>query len=483
MIPRIYNLLVKKWKTLKRHIERAIVGAFVLDKKSHTITEPHNVHYKNLQKCYLIAFYLSTFADWLQGPYIYKLYADYGYTDDTIAILYITGFASSCLFGIIVGQMADKFGRKLLCSTFGLFYTLCCLSKTSPRFVVLLIGRILGGISTSILFTTFEAWYVNEHLNFYKLPPEWLNMTFTKATFYNGLSAIVAGIVAQVLAEYFAFGPVSPFLFSIPFLLSSFLVIQSTWKEHPALPTKPTPSSWFSGFFEPLKLLFNDDRLLLYLGIIQFIFEAVMYTYIFSWTPILTNLKPPLGLIFSMFMVSLMGGSKLYASLIARHYYAQNLLIFTTVLATFSFCIVTLSLTHIVVHVETHDLEPSTMSSMSLLCLSAFLVYEFSVGMYYPAMGYLRSRVFPEECRASLSNWFRVPMNIITCLTLLVNAGNRAKEVSSLKKFQILFSLCTIMLVGAICISVIFAKKYSKKIIHDEINDLRAGKSQSSETV
>lgn len=461
----------------------AIVGAFVIDKKSHTITEPHNVHYKNLQKCYLIAFYLATFADWLQGPYIYKIYTDYGYSGDTIAILYITGFASSCLCGIIVGQMADKFGRKLLCSTYGIIYTLCCLTKISPSFLILFIGRILGGISTSILFTTFEAWYVNEHLNFYKLPPEWLNMTFTKATFYNGLSAIIAGVVAQMLAEYLALGPVAPFLFAIPFLISSFLVIRSTWKEHPALPVKPTPPKWYSGFFDPLKYLLNDDRLLLFLGIIQFIFEAVMYMFIFSWTPILANLKPPLGLIFATFMVCLMVGSKVYASLISRHYYAQNILIFTLVLATFSFCLVTLSLTHIVVHVETHDIEPSTMSSMNILCLLAFLIYEFSVGMYYPAVGYLRSRVFPEECRASLSNWFRVPMNIITCIILLVNADSKAREVASLKKFQVLFSLCTMMLVGAICISVIFSKKYSRKLIHDEINDLRAGNAQPSETV
>ncbi|XP_014275766.1 molybdate-anion transporter [Halyomorpha halys] len=482
MIPRTYNLIVKKWKTVKRQIEKAIVGAFVIDKKSHTIVEPHNVHYKNLQKCYLIAFYLSTFADWLQGPYIYKLYADYGYTDDTIALLYITGFASSCLFGTVIGQMADRFGRKLLCSTFGIFYSLCCLSKISSKFTILFIGRILGGISTSILFTTFEAWYVNEHLNFYKLPPEWLNNTFTRATFYNGLSAIIAGITAQILAEYFNFGPVSPFLFAIPFLITSLLVIQSTWKEHSAVQQKSS-TSFISSFFEPIRLLFQDDYLLLFLGIIQSVFEAVMYAFIFSWTPILTNLKPPLGLIFSMFMVSLMGGSKLYASLISQHYYPQNLLIFTTVLSAFSFCIVTLSLTNIVVHVETHDLEPSTMTSMSLLCLSAFLVYEFSVGMYYPAMGYLRSRIFPEECRASLSNWFRVPMNVITCLTLLIKEGNHAREFISLKKFQLLFSLCTVMLVGTICLSVLFAKKYSKKIIQDELNDLRTGKSQPSETV
>ena len=39
--------------------------------------------------------------------------------------------------------------------------------------------------------------------------------------------------------------------------------------------------------------------------------------------------------------------------------------------------------------------------------------------MYFPSMGYLRSQVIPEEQRASIMNWFRVPMNLITCGGLL----------------------------------------------------------------
>jgi MFS family permease len=439
-----------------------------------TIAEPQNQHYKNLQKCYLLAFILATFADWLQGPYVYKLYSDYGYSDDSIAILYMTGFASSCFFGIVVGQLADRYGRKLLCSVFGLLYSLCCLSKITSDFRVLLLGRVLGGVSTSILFTTFEAWYLNEHLNFFKMPPEWLNVTFTKATFYNGLSALAAGLVSQVLAEYAELGPVSPFLAAVPFLLLSLLVIQTTWKEHSG-----PPQSRPALFFSPLRLLRKDDGLLLFLGLIQSLYESVMYIFIFSWTPVLAGLNPPLGLVFSLFMLSIMGGSKLYAVLVHNRYQPHNLLVFTACLASVAMVCVTLSLSTLLI--GSHD--SGTLWSMSFLSLLSFLLYEFSVGMYYPAMGYLRGRVVPEECRATLVNWFRVPMNLVTCLGLTLKRGDTYSEMASLSKYRFIFFLSSILVLFVLFLSYLFSKKYVRKMLQDELADLKTGKLQNEETV
>lgn len=462
----------------------AIVGALSTDKLSHSIAEPHNIHYKNLQKCYLLAYFFATFADWLQGPYIYKLYSDYGYSNDTIAYLYITGFASGCIFGTVVGQLADRYGRKILCTSYTVFYTLCCLTKTSSNFSILICGKILGGISTSILFTTFEAWYLNEHLNFYKLPVEWLNVTFSKATFYNGISAIVAGLTGQILAEYLNFGPVSPFLLAVPVLFISFIIIQSTWKEHNDMKTRIyKDSSSVKQFFSPLKLLLDDEKILLNLGLIQCTFESVMYVFIFSWTPILSSLKPPLGLVFTLFMIALILGSKFYSVLISKRYYPQNLLIFSTILASFAFIMISLSLTTLAFHVVEHDAEPSTIKSMSYMCLIAFIIYEFSLGMYYPSIGFLRGRVVPEEYRATLTNWFRVPMNIIICISLSISEGNHYGELKALKKFQFLFLICSFILSGTVFLTFIFSKKYVRKIVHDELAEVRAGKGNVGETV
>jgi hypothetical protein len=51
--------------------------------------------HKDLLRRYLLVYLLATLSDWLQGPYVYALYADYGYTQHEIAVLFVAGFGSS----------------------------------------------------------------------------------------------------------------------------------------------------------------------------------------------------------------------------------------------------------------------------------------------------------------------------------------------------------------------------------------------------
>ncbi len=78
----------------------------------------------------------------------------------------------------------------------------------------------------------------------------------------------------------------------------------------------------------------------------------------------------------------------------------------------------------------------------------AFLALEFSIGVYFPSAGCLRSEVVPESHRATVCNWYRVPMNLITCATLLaVNAGLVAGDKRPV------FAVCAILLAGGVAIS------------------------------
>lgn len=61
-----------------------------------------------------------TAADWIQGPYVYKLYEHYGFTIEQNGQLFIAGFGASLVLGTVAGSMADKFGRK-----FGKVDTVC----------------------------------------------------------------------------------------------------------------------------------------------------------------------------------------------------------------------------------------------------------------------------------------------------------------------------------------------------------------------
>jgi hypothetical protein len=73
---------------------------------------------------------------------------------------------------------------------------------------LLLAGRVLGGITTALLFTAFESWMVTEHRK-KGFPEELISDTFGYASFGNGLMGAIAGILAQLLAD--KYGNLGPF--------------------------------------------------------------------------------------------------------------------------------------------------------------------------------------------------------------------------------------------------------------------------------
>ena len=81
-----------------------------------------------------------------------------------ISQLFLTGFASTALFGPLVGRLSDQYGRKLGTLAFCLLYSLGAASTKSPLLWVLLLGRVMSGIGTSLLFSAPEAWLVGEAL-------------------------------------------------------------------------------------------------------------------------------------------------------------------------------------------------------------------------------------------------------------------------------------------------------------------------------
>jgi hypothetical protein len=50
--------------------------------------------------------------------------------------------------------------------------------------------------------------------------------------------------------------------------------------------------------------------------------------------------------------------------------------------------------------------------------LLAFCVFEFCVGLFWPSMMKMRSQHVPEEMRATIINFFRIPLNLFVCIVL-----------------------------------------------------------------
>ena len=158
-----------------------------------------SVEFKKFQKTYLIVYFCVMAGDWLQGPYVYALYDSYGFDQHDIAVLFVAGFGSSMIFGTFLGSFADRFGRKKFCLVYIASYILSCLTKHMNSYSWLMLGRLLGGISTSLLYSVFDSWMINEH-NARTFDQSWLSDTFALAIFGNSVVAILAGLVANTAA-------------------------------------------------------------------------------------------------------------------------------------------------------------------------------------------------------------------------------------------------------------------------------------------
>lgn len=410
---------------------------YVVIKNRHDPAVGNNPQFLQFQKSYFMAYFPALLADWLQGPYLYKLYTHYGFQEDQIAVLYVVGFASSVILGTWAPIAADRFGRKKLCIFFTVTYSLSCLFKLSRSYGILLIARVLSGVATSLLFSSFEAWYVYEHVESHDFPKEWIGVTFNKASVWNGVLAVIAGIVANMCAEWFNLGPVSPSVLAIPCLILTAVIVFSNWNENYSM-QKTSLKKSFSG---ALKVIVTEPKVFL-IGSIQSLFESVMYIFVFIWTPVLDPILkanpgspivrdkdvPSLGIIFSSFMVCVLIGSAAYQLLLkVKHMTVPYVLACAVGLAT---------LASILCIFSTH---PD--NSAKNLALIAFLCFEVAVGMYFPSMTYLSVKILPEANRRSITNLFRAPLNLIACVVLMMlhNASFRHGN-------RLIFVTCTALL-------------------------------------
>lgn len=338
-------------------------------------------------------------GDWLQGPVVYALYEYYGFSKYEISLLFLVGFVTSGIGGVFVGTIVDRIGRKNGCILYAIVYIISCFSKHYSNFYILLWGRIMGGIATSLLFSSFESWYVSEHTA-ERFPEGEISETFSTSTMLNSIVAIASGVLAQILVDGIpAWEPLpglhlghftTPFDFAVVCLTCGTIFILLKWKENFG-----TPHGDLHGLQESFKLLMNDRQILL-VGLVQSLFEGAMYVFVFIWTPALGNV--PHGVIFSCFMWAVMLGSIAFGKI------QRNALLIACAVGAIS-------------------LLPTVFIENSILRFLCFVLFEFCCGIYFPAMASIKSSVVPNDFRATIYNIYRVPLNVIVVFILLTNAS------------------------------------------------------------
>ncbi|EQK98084.1 major facilitator superfamily domain containing protein 5 [Ophiocordyceps sinensis CO18] len=372
-------------------------------------------------RVFLPVYLLVMASDWLQGAYVYTLYKDEKHLpESTVASLFTCGFLAAAMAALVVGSLADRYGRRLACLAFCVLYTASCLTKISDSVAVLWAGRLLGGVCTTLLFSTFESWMVTECFTQGGKDASLYTMFGVMSTL-NSIVAIASGLVGEGLVA--ATGTkVSPFLAACVCLVLAFLFMAKHWGENYGgsaelarlgLPEKSMLAS-----------LVKDKRVLL-LGLISCCFEGSMYIFVFLWSAAMQSAHGhsttatasagksdahspdgiPFGLIFATFMAAMMLGSQAFT------YMSTRSISWTSrpspdMLLTLAATVASISL------VSTVLLKQET------LTFWAFCLFEASLGIYFPAVGAQRAMLVGDGERAKTYGILRIPLNMFVVLSL-----------------------------------------------------------------
>lgn len=146
-----------------------------------------------------------------------------------MAALYAAGFISGAISASFAGELADRHGRKRACLVYCGMYVATCATMFSDHLILLFLGRLCGGVATTLLFSVFEAWMITEYHSRGLAGSELkLSRVFGYMTTLSCVVAIVSGVVGDVLVSYLG-GRVWPFVASIACSLGAAWCIGWNW--------------------------------------------------------------------------------------------------------------------------------------------------------------------------------------------------------------------------------------------------------------
>jgi hypothetical protein len=158
--------------------------------------------FKLFQSNFLSAYMLMIFGEVFSVASFYHMMNVSGLTLSQTADLYIVTILSSSVFGLIL-EIVDFGSKREKCIASAILYALSTASLYfGDYFEILLIGRIINGVASSLLHTSFDAYLVQEH-NSQGFPDDWLFQTFGKLPHYMTAVAILCGTI-QSVAQRFA---------------------------------------------------------------------------------------------------------------------------------------------------------------------------------------------------------------------------------------------------------------------------------------
>lgn len=181
---------------------------------------------------YLIAFLCTRASIWAKAPYMFLLFNKiHGFDITQIGLLYIIDGIIALIFGPIMGDLCDKYGRKLFCILYCIIGVTSQTMRITGNIPMAYVSQILTGIGGGLINTTFESWInfeAEKDLN--KGKKFFLEKLFKTQTILDSINSLVVTAIGALL--FTNFGVRAPILLSITFSTIAILFMTFLWDEN-----------------------------------------------------------------------------------------------------------------------------------------------------------------------------------------------------------------------------------------------------------
>lgn len=405
-----------------------------------------------------------------KGTHLYVLYEGYGFS---VASLYCLGFITGAFTAPITGPLIDRFGRKKSALLYCALEVGINMLEQFPFLSGLIVSRVVGGITTNLLSTVFETWLDTEYRNRGFAKEEYETLMRDSVVVSN-LAAIASGYLAHILAE--SFGNTGPFEGAVTCTAVAFAVIFFLWNENYGKIGQDDGDGEESKSKSPLAQLnetltfIRSDSRVLRVCITQGLTLGSLHIFIFLWSPLLKTFaagckgslwgldsqgEPAYGLIFGAFMAAgVLGGLcsplvrkcvTFVLSPLTKGKVPETVTVddeepvramdieFQGALCYF-FCALLLL---------APSLMPASAEYTFTIALFCFIAYEFSVGIYSPCEGMMRSIYIPPESRGSIMTVPSIIVNVAVALAVV--STESISEQTALCIISVMMMTCGVL--------------------------------------
>ena len=394
------------------------------------VTEDQNYRppgFTAFQRQYLVLYCTAMFPEWAQGAYVYAVYKKHGMDAQQIAVLYGTSFFMSCTTGLFAGSLVDRYGHRHFALLYAAVSALEAALKLSGRFGVQVVSSVLSGFCSTLLYTVFDAWMVNEHTARH-YPSRLLPETFGKTMLLNSVCAVLSGVADSALVDKpggLGLGVTAPFVASVFLLLlllvpATLLVMyrNAAQRGSTAAPPPTNSGTQRAGRIRQAWSIVASNRDVQRALAAQALFETAIYMFVMNWNAVVhgpcqaTEFHvAPLGWIYSAFMLGLALGSQLFTLSI------QHPLLSVPQTCAAAFCVAG-ALFLLVVAVQKRSATCAAFAPGMWTLTLCFTFFETCCGVFYPSLNAIKGALFPSHVRTTLLGFCRVGQNALI-LTLL----------------------------------------------------------------